>query len=186
MGMPKVTNTHIACSCDPHMLKKKGSSKWALLKHVTRTNSIGTRSFDFYILPFWNFRHRLVRLYVIIYIYIKSFLRFLLPPQNPWNTPKFHKFSPKRFKQLFYQISPVNHQLLASHFFSSLKKQVIFFCKKWGLRLFVFQNENVQEMSDHERIQLPERTSLVFFGYKVGLHQLWVEIITTMNGLKNG
>ena len=49
--------------CDPHMLKKKGSSKWALLKHVTRTNSIGTCSFDFYILPFWNFRHRLVRLY---------------------------------------------------------------------------------------------------------------------------
>jgi len=34
------------------MLKKKGSSKWALLKHVTRTNSIGTCSFDFYILPF--------------------------------------------------------------------------------------------------------------------------------------
>ena len=23
IGMPKVTDTHIACSCDPHMLKKK-------------------------------------------------------------------------------------------------------------------------------------------------------------------
>ena len=35
--------------CDPHMLKKKGSSKWALLKHVTRTNSIGTCSSELYI-----------------------------------------------------------------------------------------------------------------------------------------
>ena len=36
-------------ACDPHMLKKKGSSKWALLKHVTRTNSIGTCSSELYI-----------------------------------------------------------------------------------------------------------------------------------------
>ena len=35
--------------CVPHMLKKKGSSKWALLKHVTRTNSIGTCSSESYI-----------------------------------------------------------------------------------------------------------------------------------------
>ena len=35
--------------CDPHMWKKKGSSKWALLKHVTRTNSIGTCSSELYI-----------------------------------------------------------------------------------------------------------------------------------------
>ena len=31
------------------MLKKKGSSKWALLKHVTRTNSIGACSSELYI-----------------------------------------------------------------------------------------------------------------------------------------
>ena len=31
------------------MWKKKGSSKWALLKHVTRTNSIGTCSSELYI-----------------------------------------------------------------------------------------------------------------------------------------
>ena len=35
--------------CDPHMWKKKGSSKWALLKHVTHTNSIGTCSSELYI-----------------------------------------------------------------------------------------------------------------------------------------
>ena len=38
---------------------------------VVTNDSIGTCSFELYILPFWNFRHRLVRLYVIyIYIYI--------------------------------------------------------------------------------------------------------------------
>ena len=65
--------------CDPHMLKKKGSSKWALLKHVTRTNSIGTCSSELYIFSLLKLPPppRAAICYIYIYMYIFVIYLFL-------------------------------------------------------------------------------------------------------------
>ena len=49
IGMPKVTDTSFFFGVLRSAHVEKSSSEWALLKHVTRTNSIGTCSSELYI-----------------------------------------------------------------------------------------------------------------------------------------